>query len=579
MRIPRYQREYSWKKEDVKLLLDDIKNAMTANEPYYFIGSILCIKRGEGDDAYHEIVDGQQRIATLSIVFAVVLHYIRDKKPSEKKLGGDPGELARLLEKSLYYGGGLLKRSASDDAYRLHLSADDNHLYHRLIKAGPVQKRNGRPQRFKSAYDTALSFLKEEVEVSGEGFILDFISFIMERVCIIGVFVSSEVDAYEVFEAMNDRNRELTPNDLIKNKLLSCFGENKDALDHAYQQWRATHELCGSPELMQEYVRCMLQMEAGIQIEPKKLYRHLKDRLPKAPKAAKEEAQTLLGNLYSHVHRFDALQRRDARVWDDFDLAIKPSIAYLKQFKVVRTLMFAVMYVKTKPDFVLDIARIMERFIKRSRAVQERFSVMDYYEQEFARLAHNIQTRGSSAPKNSAEFFEKIKEIDAEGRNALHVIPNKIFIGRMSERGFKGAYARSVLLEMSAYWQKQQNSDTLPNEDVITLEHVLPQTPKIDQWEGFEDKEHASGWVDRIGNLTLLESGCNTGISNKKFSDKKRLAYSKSGILLTKELQDYAKWTPDKVRERSKRLAELAAEIWSFKDFEKSPAPSKRRAK
>ena len=569
MHIPRYQREYSWEREEVKLLLDDIKNAMDgeAPSPYYFIGSILCIKRGEGESAYHEIVDGQQRVATLSMIFAVVLHYIRNNPPSAKELGIDPDEFSRVLENVLYYGGRLLDGSISERPYRLDLSDGDNMLYRQFIKSGPVQKRNGRPQRFHAVYNTILSFIEGEAEGTGAGTIREFVSFILENVYIIGIFVDSDVDAYEVFEVMNDRNKELTSIDLIKNKLLSCFGENTEALNDAYGQWRAVDENCGSLDLMQEYVRCMLQMEAGHKIEPKGLYRHLRDKLTRDPKIAKKKAKSFLDDLYNHAHKFSALQRRDAAVWADFDPNIKPLIAYLKQFKVVRTLMFAVMYAKTKPDFVLDIAHIMERFIKRSRAVQERFSVMEHYEQEFARMARDIRKRNENAPKNSTEFLDRIKEIDAKGRN---VIPDESFIALMSERGFKGAYARTVLSELSNYYQGKV--DTVANEDVVTLEHVLPQTPEISEWPGFQDKEHASAYVGRLGNLALLEGGKNTGISNKKFSEKQKLAYSKSGILLTRELNEkYPEWTPDTVKKRSKKLAKLAAELWSFKGFEKKP--------
>ena len=581
--IPRYQRGYAWTPDEVKDLLDDIHSAMSrqsAQSPAYFIGTMLCIKREEenGSSLYHEIVDGQQRLITLSLIFAVIRRWVQDNDTKEvrKQLGVPVSRFIDSVSSFLFLGGDLLDEDASlqDRPHRLTPGESDLMPYQQIVRDGPGMQGGLRRKRLSEAYNIIQERLSKRMSETahGAGYLRNFVRYIARKVFVVAIFISDEADAYEVFETLNARSMRLTAVDLIKNKLLSCFGAKKEDVDSAYRQWSEAFVACNErPARMQDYVRCHLQMHEGDQVPPKALYRNLRDMLGDSQSHQRQKAKAFLQEIEKHCGKFGAMFCKDDRFWEEFGDGINDDVGYLNDYRVAYTLMFAMLYANRPRDFVRDAYRIMAAFIKRTRAVRDRFSILEYYEEKFAKLSHQIKE--GKGPKTSRAFFKEIKQIDAD-ENGWLVIPDDNFVRELSGRRIKDADAKSMLIELADYHQSQQGQATKVDIGSATLEHVLPQKPDIQDWKEFRDQEQGEDYdslfVGRLGNLTLLEGGRNTKASNKKFADKKRLAYSpdKCGILLTNELCDYPEWSPKTIRERSQRLAELAAELWSFKDFE-----------
>ena len=567
--IPRYQRAYSWEQEYIEDFLSDIDAAMSRDAESYFIGAMLCIQRGEGVFAYHEIVDGQQRLTTLSLIFAVVLRYVRENNTPQlrKELGVNPGAFEDGLSKFLYHGGELFS-SLAEKQFRLELSEVDRMSYRQIISDGPPTQAGYKHRRFVDAYRVILDFFegKRKSNAQGAKYLVDFVKFLAEKVCIVGIFISDEADAYEIFEVLNARNLHLTPVDLIKNKLLSCFGNDRVELEKAYEQWQLAFVACKErPLQIQDYIRCHLQMRDGGKIDPKMMYRHLREEVIGTGRNKKQRAKDLLKDLDGHCRKFSAMLCKDDSFWDGFDSEIKPAVGYLKGFRVVYTIMFGMLYSERPKEFVSCAYRVLRTFIKRTRAVRDRFSIMEQYEGEFAHLARDFKL--GKGPKNEKAFFSEIKRIDASG---WLVIPDESFINQVSERPrIKSGNAKEMLIDLANHMQKKVRSGTMIDPSTVNLEHILPKNPDYRQWSNFENEEIASLFVDRLGNLTLLESGKNTCASNRKFADKKRLAYApdKCGIRLTNDLCEFPEWTQETVKKRSLDLAKLAAKVWSFDEI------------
>ena len=566
--IPKFQRPFAWDEEQADEFLQDIGRAMERDEPLYFIGALLCVKRGEGKKESHEIVDGQQRLITLSLIFAAAQHLIKDADPAmvKKQMGISADKFMDRVSTFLYRGGGMFDDddALTDRPYLVEPSENDRMAFCQIVKSGPSSSGN-KNRELVAVYNTAKRFFADRAmgTTAGYRYVKDYVKYLTEKVVLVGIFISDEANAYEIFEVLNARGMELAVIDLIKNKLLSCFGTDDDRVNNAYKNWQTALAGCRKrPDKMREYIRCHLQMHKGGKIDPKHLYAEIRDRLEGTGTPEKLAAE-ILHNLQHHCHKFSAMLCETDRFWEeDFDAPIGPVVGYLNDYRVVYTIMFGMLYGEDKPaDFIYRAFRILQTFMKRSRAVRERFSVMEQYEENFAGLARAFYK--GKGPKNLKDFFREIKRIDADN---LVVIPDESFVKQVGDRvRIKDAEARNMLLELANYVQKRENTDVLVDND-ITLEHVFPRNPNREEWPKFKDADADPLVLNRLGNLTLLGKVRNASASNSKFADKKRVAYApnKCSILLTNELCDYKEWSPETIRSRQLALAELAAEVWAF---------------
>lgn len=561
--IPRYQRAYSWTAEQVFELMEDVNSAMKSQQQTYFIGAVLCIDR----DNVQEIVDGQQRLITISLIFAAALHYLKenDSKELEEWLEMSPDVFKDILLDFLYFRGGRFE-SEDVSTYKLEVSEFDKLIYRGIIENGlPASGRASHKRRnFVEAYETISDYFQDSDETNTAIFIRKFIQFLLQKVLLVVIHISDESNAYEIFEVLNARNKQLDPVDLIKNKLLSALSTgSKEELDEGYSRWTKVLFACNDrSNQMKEYVRCHLQMREGGKVDPKQLYKNLHSLL--RSKDEKRIAKEFLKEIEIHCNEFSAIMCKDARFWSEFNTDIKNVVGYLNDFRVVYTIMISILYAKKPTDFVFDSYKILQLFMKRTRAVKDRFSVMEQYEEYFASMAKRF--RQGKGPKDIKDFFKNIKELDSE---CWTVIPDESFISQIASRPrIKDTNAKAMLIELANHLQRKEKTATKIDHLTVSLEHILPKRPNIKDWQNFENKEIASIYIERLGNLTLLEKDHNASLSNKSFIKKKSLYSSdKCGIRLTNELCDYTEWTKETITQRQERLGKLAAEVWSFKKY------------
>jgi len=130
---------------------------------------------------------------------------------------------------------------------------------------------------------------------------------------------------------------------------------------------------------------------------------------------------------------------------------------------------------------------------------------------------------------------------------------------RVSQSGLARYYLR--VLEMVA---SGDDAEMVPNQDteVVNLEHVLPEKP-LSNWPQFSTDD-AKAYVNRIGNLALMNKRLNSDIKSEEFSQKKT-QYASSPFTLTSSIANYSEWTPKEIDDRQANLAELAVRAWTLK--------------
>ena len=240
-KIPRYQRPYKWEDEQVEQLWDDIYTSYEDDDSNYFLGSVITAKNGNSLD----IVDGQQRMTTLMIMFCV----LRDLYPELNEDSDNPESIDfESLTNFIYY-----KRKFE----RLTLLTDPQHRgdFESLVIKGSVknlkkpykyQIRDNEQPKFKFI-NTALIF-KEKFEEMDQDKVGKFVDYLFNKVSIIRIDCVDQSFAIKLFQVLNDRGMDLTASDLIKSFLLQRIEEKykhandeeakKDEEDQFITQWR-----------------------------------------------------------------------------------------------------------------------------------------------------------------------------------------------------------------------------------------------------------------------------------------------------------------------------------------------------
>lgn len=211
--IPKFQREYIWSRENWGVLFDDI---VEGNGDGNFIGSILCVKNGDtlGEDVQAlEVVDGQQRLATVSLLLCAL--YASLKTRSEERFA-QVDDMLHAIETRLVQKGETVRTTVVLSEQHDNLADYEALLADLgLMKIGE-EKKGRKTRKVHKAYNYFLGRLKD---YDDEG--LKKMLAWVDAILVVMIEVSSHADAFMLFEGLNDRGVPLAAGDLIKNKLLS----------------------------------------------------------------------------------------------------------------------------------------------------------------------------------------------------------------------------------------------------------------------------------------------------------------------------------------------------------------------
>jgi uncharacterized protein with ParB-like and HNH nuclease domain len=218
LKVPTHQRPYSWQTEHIEDLLYDIMNNF--NEDEYFLGTIVLTA---GNNNKNEIVDGQQRITSVSLIYASIRDLLQNKTDSDD-----------IHTKYL----STYDIRTKEYFPKLELSQQDNEFYRNLI----INKQNNTESKrlsntyIKEAYHTINIFIKRILEIhnNDENVLIDWKDFLDEKLKVVVITVPTDVNAFTIFETLNDRGLALAQTDLIKNYL---YGKAGNRIDEVQRGW------------------------------------------------------------------------------------------------------------------------------------------------------------------------------------------------------------------------------------------------------------------------------------------------------------------------------------------------------
>jgi len=522
--IPAYQRPYSWEKGNVEQLLDDVWEAFAANDEEYFIGSLITIEREKG--RLYDVVDGQQRLTTLNLIFS----RLRDgvDEPAKSELG------RRVLPRNALTG--------EEESPRLTLRQRDQNFFRRHVLAGEtvpeavrkeVAKEQDAPkQRIIENLEAIDSFIAQHDQKT----LKLFANYLLSRVYVVFVTTASWQSAYRLFNVLNARGMALSNADLIKNMLFARLGGNATRSSDLDEAWLELEEQIGIERLDQFMAHHRSSIVAT-----------------KARKALHEEFEPLIetaASPFTFLDEVNTSARNYLRVLrNEFEApAARRAVRSLKR----------VAFEEWIPPLLA--------FLNRPVADMPEGEFIDLLE----RITYQNWIRRLAFTARLTAYFQLITAIRA-GKNADDI--HAIFRANANDDEFRSLldgevygrpFAQAVLLRLEE--ADQDESVTKDFGGKITIEHVLPQALKDAYWrERFSDDEHRL-WLHRLGNLALL-----AGIKNYKAQyfpfDRKKKIYAERNNRVsfdtTKLILSADHWTKDLLIARQADLVDRAQRIWS----------------
>lgn len=556
-RVPSNQRSYMWEEEHVTHYWNDIINAMHGEsaEEDYFIGTIV-LSETDGDDL--EVVDGQQRLATTTIILAT----IRDFFLAKNRNTGRARDIAQryLIGKN---------ETTLDDEPRLSLNEYDNQFFQDFIVQSPPDGGRENPldknpkQRLRDSHKNLIAACKKVREllyhyVGGntardedqESRIVSLIKYIKEHVKVITVTVPDHENAYTIFETLNDRGLDLTKADLLKNHLLRAAKKRDKEVQSKWALMIAGLETVTKNDITVDFIRYLWISVYG-HVRSKELYTKIKAKI-KQPGEAVEFANLLADSASVYA----AILNSDHPRWTVYGEEAKIDLSNLIMLGIER---------------IHPITLAIARTFKKPEEVKKALS---YLVTASVRLLIAGPAPGGQFEKNIADIAPKISTLSISTAKALAAEMNKEIVPADAEFAAQFATASVSQTHLAKYYLRAINNAFDKNERTPSrvgsqaknnIEHILPFNLESAKGWGHITDDVGKAYVRRIGNLTLLTPKENENAGDKDYLSVKVPIY-KASFPISQDAATWAKaWGVEAIDDRQKRLAAMALKIWSIK--------------
>ena len=570
--VPRYQREYVWKRDDWEHLFDDLLD----NPSGYFLGSMICINRSDDSCEVQdlELVDGQQRLATLSILYAAIYSCLNKCEMSDEDA---KHELFNLRHRLVF--------KESKNLLRVEPSFQgQNHADYRAIlqDAGiltnvDVPANAGNRRLFKS-YRFFIDRLDELDKKGKKVFDPEQIKKLLDQLnqaSLVKIEVGSHADAFTLFESLNNRGVPLSALDLIKNNLLAVLEKKMpNSIGENFTKWtRLLENLSDDYAVQERYLRqyynaFKYKKEVAV---PKASLATRSNIIYIYDKLIDQNAELFFSDLFEKSRFYnklimpasDGLPAKLAKQLQDLD-RIGGAPAY--------TLLLYLLAEHPKSNLAGICEFLVKYFVRRN--------LTDIPPtRDLARLFIDVIAALNKTPADNVEALVRQELLKSDCFASDEVLKAKLSGNVYDENVDATRFVLCRLEEenqtrekLTDLWERDEKGDF-----IWTVEHIFPQGPNIpDAWvkmiaAGDEVKanQYREEYVHKLGNLTI--TGYNSKLGNKSFIEKRdrkdtksRHVGYKNGLFLNQTLKDKSSWAVKDIEDRTKFLADLAVELFKL---------------
>lgn len=571
--IPDYQRDYSWGTAEVETLLEDIRELLNRNgingTQKHFCGSIVVIKfdptvSKNTQGAFQtlklknfekvNVIDGQQRLSTLSLLLIAI----------KERLKGS-GYVVSKYDDMIDTG---MKDNNGDFVPVLNFAdLNTQNCYRSLLYGKPVNyfpNRSG-AKNMCNALELCRKFVDSVCSATTdvEGALDRLIEQVRYHLTFVGIYCEEEADAYQIFESLNATGLSLTPAEQVKNLVLM---KSQDNNAHTLSQWENIVSTVGEARIV-AFLSHYLFYKNSRRVPKKDVYEEFKSLFKKEAVSMVLNELTACASIYGELREPSATNQASALLLDMRDLGVEqayvPLLAAGMRFGVHTS------------DFRKAADAILVYIVRHLVCSQSSNKLDTVFSQACATIKD-----ASKTIDDVIDFFRGKRMDDDQ----FH----KHFAGLTFDYTAKPQRIARTLLRRVEEYSHGSNYPVQFNRDELTVEHVIPKHPEIDDlraWIGndvdaddFDSKRFTDQTIKSVGNLALLFQPENTSAGNDNYASKisvytspmKGKGGKDRGIprdhfkLIEEILADNPTWFDGKsVQTRCETLAKIAVAAWS----------------
>jgi len=535
--IPVYQRNYDWKKEHCTQLFDDLID-LTKNKRTHFLGSIVSIYHDDGDDREYLIIDGQQRLTTISLLLLAIYKLIDENKVTT--------EISKEQIRDEYL---INKYSKDDKKIRLKPVKNDKNAFASLFKS---------EDDYLHETNITVNFLYFYNRIQKKEISIDELFLAIKQIIIVEIELKNgEDDPQLIFESLNSTGLDLTEADKVRNFVL--MKESSVVQEQYYNDYWNKIEI-NTNYTVSDFIRHYLTMKERVIPNKNKVYQYFKNYVTANITDNEELLKDLLkySKYYSRIINSNQLNDK-----------ISIELSKINRLESIVTYPFLMEIFEDyseeiiNEDEIIEILQTIISFVFRrlicevpTNALNKVFMVLgreikkyDDFEDEYLEIFKRVitQKRSSQRFPDDDEFKSKIITKDIYNFKSK----NKLF-----------------LLEQLENFENKERVDieNLVSTNELTIEHIMPQTltPIWKKSLGEKYDTIYEKYLNTIGNITL--TGYNSKLSNKPFIEKRDMnkGFKESRLFLNKLLSSFEDWNETTIKKRANFLRNKALKIWKY---------------
>lgn len=546
--VPIYQRPYSWGISECQQLFNDIMEAGESGKVQeHFTGSIVYIDSRQGTISSEEprlIIDGQQRVATLTLLLAALAKTLEENPGIE---GDSVGEFSAKKIRSYY----LLNPVEEEDSgkyHKLELSRKDRQTLFDIIDGNETPEAS-RSQQLIDNYEFFLGKLSDAATINT-------VCAGIKKLVVVDVNLTLGIDnPQKVFESMNSTGKKLSQTDLIRNFVLMDLP--RPAQNRIFNTaWKPMEDLFEgeTEDEFDSFVRRYLVMKTGSIPTKSAVYEAFRSYTlrERGTGSVENDTKEAVSDLYKYAKYYSAIAfgtEKDEDLRERFTelVALRATVSYPL---ILRCYDDWVSGTITK-DMLLEIVGIVISYILRRAVCGIPTNSLD---NTFAAVETNIKT---------ADYLNSIEAKFLNLQSYQRFPDDEEFKRALVSFNLYDFHRKKYFLDKLENFGMKERTQT----DGYTIEHIMPQNPNLsDEWKselGNDWEQVHDKYLNTLGNLTL--TGYNSEYSDRPFQEKrdmKNYGFRDSPIRLSAGLGQLDHWNAEEIEKRADMLANKAVKVW-----------------
>ena len=550
--IPVYQRKYSWKIDNCRQLYDDLKKVISDQRKSHFFGSIVSSVVPNGSKVEYHIIDGQQRLTTVTLLLLAMKNLI-----AKGALPAEDTSLAEQINDRFLFS----KWAAKGDKIKLRPVKSDREALEKLFA--------GDEDDYDKASNLTINYqffcdilLKQEVSV-------EQLFEALNKLQIISITLEAGDNAQLIFESLNSTGLALSEGDKIRNYIL--MGLTPEDQYTYYDKYWAKIERCTEDDVS-NFVRDYLSIKQQMTPTISNVYQAFKKYVAQA----QISTEPLLEDLLRYARLYEKLLKADSGLKD---VGVDACLYRMKRLEITVTRPFFMEVLRLNKDGKISNSDVREILVLTESYLFRR-NICDVPTNALNKIFLTLNKEVIRYDNSTENYVEKLKYALLNKKESGRFPNDEEFVIALSNKqvyNMRGKY-RAYLFE------RYENDGTLETKDVYehldnhdySIEHIMPQTLTpywIDALGDHATEIHAK-WKDRLANLTL--TAYNANLSNKTFEEKRDIltkgGYQGSGLRMNQAIATKTSWGLPELEERDREMTERAKEIWPYPTILFQPA-------